>query len=394
MKSNSDGVTWVTTNVQNLYRHKTGNYYGRFEVAGKKKWVALRTKKFSTAKVRLTDENDRVTKGRANGAMVDGMNFTFRDLVKIYTERFREDPDLAPASKHSREVVLKRVKATWPQLWGMRPVAVKPAAVAEWANRLRTQTQHAPPGAKTKKKGYSAVAVNQAVQVVERLFELSVETGGLFRNPLKNLPPGLQLRKKIEPKKINLPSRTDMTRLLDEIETPPPIPDEMAYMRPLLTSQRTDCGEFARFLALSGARQQEAAAMTWEHIRDKTLIIPGTKTETSREREVPQIPAMAELLARIRARRQAEGEQTVGRIFRVSECQKSVDRACKDLGLKRITHHDFRHFFATTCIEAGVDIPTVARWLGHADGGALAMKVYGHLRLEHSLTAAAKVQMS
>jgi integrase len=48
------------------------------------------------------------------------------------------------------------------------------------------------------------------------------------------------------------------------------------------------------------------------------------------------------------------------------------------------THHDLRHFFATTCIESGVDIPTVSRWLGHKDGGALAMRVYGHLRQEHS----------
>jgi hypothetical protein len=29
--------------------------------------------------------------------------------------------------------------------------------------------------------------------------------------------------------------------------------------------------------------------------------------------------------------------------------------------------------FATRCIESGVDIPTVSRWLGHKDGGALAM---------------------
>ncbi|MBU6410034.1 MAG: hypothetical protein KGR98_06580, partial [Verrucomicrobia bacterium] len=38
-----------------------------------------------------------------------------------------------------------------------------------------------------------------------------------------------------------------------------------------------------------------------------------------------------------------------------------------------------RHLFATRCIEAGVDIPTVLRWLGHQDGGALCMKTFGHL---------------
>jgi integrase len=54
-------------------------------------------------------------------------------------------------------------------------------------------------------------------------------------------------------------------------------------------------------------------------------------------------------------------------------------------------HHCFRHFFATTCIESGVDIPTIARWLGHSDGGALAMRTYGHLRAEHSAGQALKV---
>jgi integrase len=51
-----------------------------------------------------------------------------------------------------------------------------------------------------------------------------------------------------------------------------------------------------------------------------------------------------------------------------------------------------RHLFATRCIESGVDIPTVSRWLGHVDGGALAMKTYGHLRREHSAAMAQKVK--
>jgi hypothetical protein len=41
-----------------------------------------------------------------------------------------------------------------------------------------------------------------------------------------------------------------------------------------------------------------------------------------------------------------------------------------------------------------VDIPTVSRWLGHLDGGVLAMKVYGHLRREHSAAMARKVSFA
>jgi integrase len=68
-----------------------------------------------------------------------------------------------------------------------------------------------------------------------------------------------------------------------------------------------------------------------------------------------------------------------------------MDSAAKRVGMKRITHHDLRHLFATRCIESGVDIPTVSRWLGHKDGGALAMRVYGHLRDQHSVTMAQRV---
>ena len=78
-------------------------------------------------------------------------------------------------------------------------------------------------------------------------------------------------------------------------------------------------------------------------------------------------------------------------MFRVGECQKALDRACKKVGASRITHHDLRHLFATRCIESGVDIPTVSRWLGHKDGGALAMKTYGHLRRENSIAQAQRV---
>jgi integrase len=78
----------------------------------------------------------------------------------------------------------------------------------------------------------------------------------------------------------------------------------------------------------------------------------------------------------------------------VNEAQHSMNRAFEELGMERFTHHDLRHYFATVCIESGVDIPTVAKWLGHKDGGALAMRTYGHLRNEHSLAAASKVSFA
>ena len=104
------------------------------------------------------------------------------------------------------------------------------------------------------------------------------------------------------------------------------------------------------------------------------------------------IPDMVQLLDRLRAERSDEPLETP--VKKVRECQKAMDRAAKIVGMARITHHDLRHLFATRCIESGVDIPTVGRWLGHKDGGALAMKVYGLLRDQHSVEMAQKVMFS
>src|SRR5262249_14547179 len=76
----------------------------------------------------------------------------------------------------------------------------------------------------------------------------------------------------------------------------------------------------------------------------------------------------------------------------IKAAKTAINRACKRLKLPHFHHHDFRHFFATTCIEAGVDIPTISRWLGNKDGGDLAMRVYGYLRQEHSFAQVKRVR--
>jgi len=102
------------------------------------------------------------------------------------------------------------------------------------------------------------------------------------------------------------------------------------------------------------------------------------------------IPEMKQLLELLRAKR--PNEPLAKPVIQVKECLQAMTRAAKAVGMERITHHDLRHLFATRCIEAGVDIPTVSRWLGHKDGGALAMRVYGHLRDSHSAEMAQKVR--
>jgi integrase len=155
-----------------------------------------------------------------------------------------------------------------------------------------------------------------------------------------------------------------------------------------------DCANLVCFLAFGGFRKSEAAQITWADcdFEKKEIIVRGdpvTGTKNWSIRRVPMIPDMVEMLHRLRKERPDDPSSQP--VMRVRECQNAINSACNKLGITRFTHHDLRHFFATLCIESGVDIPAVSRWLGHKDGGALAMKVYGHRRDQHSVSMAQKV---
>jgi integrase len=157
-----------------------------------------------------------------------------------------------------------------------------------------------------------------------------------------------------------------------------------------------DCADFVEGLAYAGMRKGEANALEWRDLdfgdANKVVVrgdaVFGTKGGEG-WRRAPLIPDVRTLFERLRSER--AHEPLDAKVFQVRECQKALDRACKKVDAHRITHHDLRHLFATRCIESGVDIPTVSRWLGYKDGGVLAMKTYGHLCREHSQAQALKV---
>ena len=54
--------------------------------------------------------------------------------------------------------------------------------------------------------------------------------------------------------------------------------------------------------------------------------------------------------------------------------------------------HSLHAMFGSTCLEAGIDLRTVARWLGHKDHGALLPKAYSHVRAEHDREMVGRVR--
>jgi len=369
--------TWERTNVTNLLRNgQSGTYYARVKVNGKEKWRSLKTKVFSVAKLKVADvERSERAKGAAAAieALPDGGETTLGRFIDIHLSRTKHDASLQPATKLRREIAVKALLKTWPGLRERDARRITPQECRQWASRALAQgTGFVAPKAKTVRKGMSASAFNKCVDTLRIILEIAREHGVVYQNPAEALS-----KAKVRQRRLELPSAAQFHAIVKAIAE--------AGAR-----QSKDCADMVRLLAYSGTRLREGTSLRWRDVNEAAgrLTIAGTKSESS-HRVIPIFPSLAELLIEIRARSESNSPDTP--ILRVQECKGSLRSACKVVGVTPITHHDLRHLFATRCIESGVDIPTVSRWLGHSDGGALAMRTYGHLREEHSVAQAAKV---
>jgi len=340
----------------------SGIYFSRIRVQGKLIRRSLKTSSITVAKLRLGDlekvERQRV---EVQGAVEDG-NLRFGDALVIFRGRLQKDASLKPRTKMFREERIAALLKSWPGLEKTQVRKISKQDCLAWAAEYST--------------GASPACVNTSVATLRMVIDVAIEAGARYDNPAKFIK-----KLRVRQKELQLPDHEQFLEMVGSIERV-----NKRFSR--------HCADLVRFLAFGGFRKSEAANITWADcdFEKKEIIVrgdPETGTKNWSIRRVPMIPDMIELLKKLRSQRPYEPADN--RVMVVRECQQAMDRAVKTVGMARITHHDLRHLFATLCIESGVDIPTVSRWLGHKDGGALAMKVYGHLRDQHSVAMAQKV---
>jgi integrase len=354
--------TWKRTRLQNLIRHKSGRYYARAFASGKEVWKSLKTSHFSVAEARLVEflKEHRQRRGNGNGGVSAKM--TFGEAAAIHLRNLDDNLRIKPSTRdYWRRRLLALIKS-WPRLNETEVRKITQVACKEWASSY---------GKKASPSNY-----NNTIALLRHVLAIAIESGVLYSNPAAVLK-----RAAIRGKEIALPSTDKFNSLLAE-------------MRNGHSRYSPHCADLAAGLAFTGCRVGEARETAWRDVDFEAgeIVVRGdaeTGTKNWELRRVPLVPDARALFQRMRAER--ADEPLNAKVFAVRECQKALDRACKKVGVDRITHHDLRHLFATRCIESGVDIPTVSRWLGHKDGGALAMKTYGHLRREHSIAQAQRV---
>ena len=368
--ASKSAIEWQKTQFANLVRYtSSGIYFARIRVHGKLIRKSLKTDVMSVAKLRLSDLEKTERQSAESNANVKRGKLIFEDAVKIYKERLSDDAHLKQRTKDYYNERIDALLKSWPTLAKMDIRKITSQQCQEWASRNATQC--------------SSSSHNHTLGILRGVFKIAIESGARYDNP------GLAVKRVRErtEKVIVLPTFENFTKIVETIKS-----SGSGFSKP--------ASELVEFLAYGGFRIGEAKFVTWRDCdfeRGKITVWGNPDTglkarQVGERRIVPMIQDMRKFLKRMRSERPDESPETP--VMRVRECQKSIDRASKALGINRITHHDLRHLFATRSIESGVDIPTVSRWLGHKDGGALAMKTYGHLRDEHSQLMAGKVTFS
>ena len=139
---------------------------------------------------------------------------------------------------------------------------------------------------------------------------------------------------------------------------------------------------FYLFCLLSGCRRSEALNLKWSDIdfENKTIHIPGTKTKLS-DRILPLFDDLEKLLRKIKI--------TNNNVFhhRAEFVTKKFKDYCPNHKL-----HDLRHTFATRCLECGINIKVVQKWLGHSRLDTTA-SIYTHVTEDYSFQESKKFKL-
>lgn len=333
---------WIYIGENLRRRNSSGVYYAFVKKGGKQFRRSLKTTDRQLANRRLAD----LANDLARLMPAESSNLTFSQAAERW---------LASRQHTVKESTARRwrqcLQAVTPFLSGQSIRNLRPAHCERWLMER---------GGKI-----AAQTFAHELDAMRAVFDYAMEQGWILRNPA-----GTIKRKRIVNKSQPVPTREQLLKIVDFIRADP---------------RERGGGDLVELLAYSGMRLNEARQLRWRDVNfaDGVFTVTGgeTGTKNHEQRTVPMSEEMRELLEWIKtARNDAPGDC----VIRIGSAIKSLKTACRKLNLPKFHHHSLRHYFTTCVVEAGVDIPTVARWLGHKDGGALLMKRYAHLQQAHS----------
>lgn len=214
-------------------------------------------------------------------------------------------------------------------------------------------------------------------------------------NVLKYCEEREQLADIPRPKRLNQPE-PPRRRLLEDAD----FAKLLAACTPDVTKNAALLALYLRFLALTGAREQEALRVRWDDVdftRGRVHIGADSQSKNAEPRYMDFTPELEALMREMDATRPPDcswlfpSPQRGAKDIRAMSLKESMRLVRAEAKLSWVGFHTLRHQFISKCVMAGVDYMTIAAWVGHKDGGVLIGKVYGHLSEDHKRDTAKRL---
>jgi integrase len=227
----------------------------------------------------------------------------------------------------------------------------------------------------------SGRTVNLDIIALRNVLKRAIDDQWLKALPTENLRP-----LKWTPRKRELVTQADIEKLCEAAQE--------------VSKNGQEFSDYVKLLAFSGARRSEALRLKWSDVdsQNEQLTIGADGLNKGREvRVVDFNQKLKEHLGDMLKRKAPDSKYLFPSPQRgetdahAKTFMESLRLARKKSGLANIGFHDCRHFFISYAVMSGIDYMTIARWVGHKDGGILIGKVYGHLSNEHAQAQAARL---
>jgi integrase len=219
--------------------------------------------------------------------------------------------------------------------------------------------------------GVGASVVRQSHRVLALILEFAIDHERIATNPAR--------------KPRNLPALPPVSRL----------PLTVEELHALMSAAPADVGDHVFFLAMTGVRFGEMAAVkvaavdvTRRSIRiaDNVTEVGGhlsqSKTPKGRRARLVSYPEVLDDVVARHMTGKGPGDllftSPKGMQLRLRNWRRYFDVAVVESGIRECTPHELRHTYASLAIAGGADVKVVQNQLGHASA-TLTLDTYGHL---------------
>lgn len=344
-KLSSDGK-WLYYPTPYLVQHvPTQQFYLRKRFGKEIVQRKLETVKLSEAKERIPLKIAEVSRELAleTDPIVKnpGKASTFENGAEIYLKELMNDGFASEATRLHRSTIVGRLQTLWDRLSSKTLSQISHNDCVDFFTRVGNK--------------YSNTHYNALLWVFREVLKRMRKRDSELGLPVGADPVDGIKQVKVPYRDVDLPSHEKLNTLLEYLDT-----------------HNSRSGFLVRIALHTGARWGEVSKMTWGDVdleRGQVKLVCGKRSRKGGHSSVRFVPMIADAREFFTYWKTALSPQDSDRVMPgVMPCRRHLVKACAALKIKRLRFHDFRHYFATRCIEAHVDVPGIANWLGHVDG--------------------------